>query len=138
MINKKAQIGGIIYNNAIYLLLALMFTAGVFLFVWQQSNGAAIWEQYYVSEITREINSASPGDVVKIDVQKATEIAKRNRADFNEIFRFVNSQNELCVKLSLGRDTCINYYNNVDIVNDELMLGVPGNVLYFEVRGKAR
>jgi len=138
MINKKGQIGGILYDNAIYLILAMIFIVGMFLFVWQQSNGAAIYEQYFVSEITRKINLANPGDKINFDAQKATEIAESNDInDFNDIFRFNNGRSEICVKLSLGRETCMKYYNNVIIVNDELKLGVPGNVLYFEVKERS-
>lgn len=137
--DKKGGVGDILLDNAIYIILAVIFTIGMFMFVWQQANGAAVWEQYYVSEIGRVINMAQPGDNINLDVQKATEIAERNRVkNFNDIFSFRNSKNEFCARLSAGRETCIKYYNNVDIVNVEMKLGVPKNVLHFEVREKLR
>ncbi|MDP1695446.1 MAG: hypothetical protein Q8L29_00860 [archaeon] len=133
--NNRGQIGDILYDNAIYLILVVIFTIGMFMFVWQQSNGAAIYEQYCVSEITRLINMAEAGDKINFDAQIATKIAKSNKVtDFNDIFRFNNGRSEVCVKLSLGRETCMKYYNNVAVMNDELKLGVPQNVLYFEIK----
>jgi len=137
--NKRGDISDVLFENAIYIILAVVFTIGMFLFVWQQSNGAAIFEQYYASEITKAINMAQPGDKVSIDVQKATEIASNNKiTDFNQIFSFFNSKNELCIKLSRGRATCMNYYNNVDILNVNMKYGIPGSVLYFEIGEKVR
>jgi len=134
--NKKAQ-SDVLMNNVVYLILLAIFVVGMFAFIWQQSNGAAVWEDYYVKEIVKVIDLSKPGDQVTIDVQKATEIAKKNEVGFSEIFKFDNANNEVCVKLSQGRATCFSYFNDEDVIFEDIELGVPVNILKFSVKEKA-
>src|SRR3989344_1220414 len=130
--NKKAS--DIVMQNVLYVLIVIIFVAGIFFFVQNQQNGASIWEKYYAKEISRVINFAQSGDNITLDIHKATEIAQKNKlSSFSEIFQFDNLNNEICVKLSLGRKTCYSYFNNVDITNVQLDLGVPINILRFEI-----
>ncbi len=115
--NKKATIGDVVMDNLIYLILLVVFIAGMMTFVYSKSNGAAIWEDYYAKEIAKVVDLASPGDVVMLDVQKATEIAKANKVDnFEDIFQFDNIKGQLCVKLSTGNLGCFSYFNNICVV----------------------
>ena len=142
--NRKGGIGDLLLDNAIYLVLAILFFSGIFWFVFSYGNGAAIWEDYYAKEIVKIIDFSSPWDNVLLEVQRATEIAKDNNvASFSEIFSIDNIKNEVCVKLSLGRKTCYNYFNNVDIVGIDLRLaegrnkkGKSVNLLYFKIIDK--
>ncbi len=126
-------------QNVLYIIIVIIFIVGIFLFVQNQQNGASIWEKYYAKEISKVINLAQPGDSITLDIHKATEIAQKNKlSSFSEIFQFDNSNNELCVKLSLGRKTCYSYFNNVDINNIKIELGTPINILKFEVTEKQK
>jgi len=117
MANKKGKVGDILMDNIIYLVLLIIFFAGMMAFVYTKMNGAAVWEDFYAKEISKTIDTAQVGDVVILDVQKASEIAKSNKvADFEKIFQFDNAKNEVCVQLSTGGKNCYNYFNNVDIV----------------------
>ena len=124
--NKKGE--SLLTGNTIYLILLLMFTAGMFYFLLEQANGSSVWGDYFVKEVVKTIDFAEPGDNLCLDVHKATEIAKKNRLEsFSEIFRVDNVNNEVCVKLSLGRRNCISYFNEVDVVNAELKLAEGKN-----------
>jgi len=123
-----------LWNNVIYLILLALVVAGLFVFINNQMNGGAVWEDYYAKEIVKMINLAQPGDKLTIDVQKATKIAKKNHVEsFNDIFLFNEKDKEVCVRLSEERRTCYGYFNDVSIKNNELRLGRPGNSLYFEI-----
>ena len=135
--NKRAEEGeGPIYYNVIFFVLLAIAFGGYLFYISNQANGAAAWEDYYAKEIVRMINYARPGDNIAIDVQKATEIARKNNVpSFSEIFSFDNINNEVCVKLSLRKKSCYAYFNNVDIIDSEIKLGVPTNILTFNVVG---
>lgn len=138
--NKKGEgFGLLLWENVIYLILLALTIFIVIAFINAQSNGAAVWEDYYAKEIIKVINFANPGEEISIDVQKATRIAKENGVkSYGEIFDFDNLRNEACVKLSAGRKTCYYYSNEVDIIDKDLKLGVPGNVLNFKIKDVAK
>jgi len=118
--NKKARIGDIMMDNVIYLILLIIFFAGMFTFVNSKTGGASFWEDYYAKEITRVVDSSMPGDIIYLDVQKATEIAQGNKiTNFEDMFKFNNLENEVCVKLSRGRASCFNYFNDVSVTFDD-------------------
>lgn len=135
--NKKAD-SNLLMRNVTYLILLAIFVVLIFLSIRQKANTAAIWEDYYVKEITKVIDLSKPGDNVTLNVQKATEIAFKNTVGQSEIFRFDNLKNEICIKLSQGRATCFSYFNEVDITEPNIELGVPENVLHFSVKEKAK
>ncbi len=126
--NKKAGIGDILLDNLTYLILLAIFVVGIFAILLQFENGAGVWGDYYSKEIGKVIDFSNAGDKVCLDVQKATEIAKKNSVkSFSEIFRIDNPANEVCVKLSLGKRKCFNYWNDVDVVNLDLKFGLGDN-----------
>ncbi len=121
--NKKAALGDIVMDNAVYLIFLVIFFGGMLYFIATYEGGAAIWEDYYAKEIVKIIDLTEPGDSSCIDVHKATEIAKSNNVQsFSEIFTIDNIENKVCVKLSKGRQTCFNYFNSIDITNINLKL----------------
>ena len=126
--NKRGGIADISLDSVVYLLLLVIFFAGMLTILSQQKNGAAIWEDYYAKEIAKVIDFSIVGDSVCFDVHKATEIAKKNSVkSFSEIFTIDNVENDACVKLSAGRKTCFNYFNDVDVVNINLKFGLGEN-----------
>lgn len=138
---NKAGMGDLLMSNVIYLILLVVFLAGMLVFLWQYYQGAAVWEDYYAKEIVKVIDFSKAGDEIWLDVHKATEVAKKNRVkSFSEIFEINNPENQVCVKLSKGRKTCYSYFNEVDIISPELKLAEgrdknenPVNLFYFKV-----
>jgi len=123
-INRKGEFGELLFSNVSYLVLLIIFFAGILYFVMQQQEGAGVWEDYYAKEIVKIIDFSNVGDNICLDVHRATEIAQKNNVNsFSEIFGIDNAGNEVCVKLSKGRKTCFSYFNKVDVVNVDLKLG---------------
>ena len=125
-------------DNAVYLILVVLFFFGMVMFIDGQRSGAGVWEDYYAKEIVKVVNLAEPGDEIVLNVHSGTKIAKDNNVvSFSEIFEFDNSQNRVCVKLSTARKTCYSYFNDVDIVDWDLELAsgtdLETNVLKFKV-----
>jgi hypothetical protein len=124
----------VLWNNIIYIILLILFLAPAMFFLWNQMNGAAIWSDFYAKELSKVINSAEPGDEITLNVHKATEIAQKNGVQsFSEIFTFKNPENQVCVKLSPNKRTCYTFFNDVDIINSQIKLGTPDNILTFEI-----
>ncbi len=130
---KRGTIGSL-PDSAITIILILVFAGFLFVFIGQQKNGAGVWEEVYAKEIAQIINLAQPGDFVAIDIQYATQIAKKNQvADLTKIIRFDNETNEVVVKLRPQGESRFSYFSDVLIVNNRIELGVPTNVLKFNV-----
>ena len=126
--NKRAEIGDILMDNTIYLVLAILFFLGMFWFILSYNNGAVFFEDYYAKEIVKIIDFSRAGDSVCLDVHKATDIGKKNKVgSLSEIFQIDNFKNEVCVKLSRGRQSCYNYFNDVDAAHVDLKLSEGKN-----------
>lgn len=131
--NRKA----ILKANVVYLILAIAFLVLLSAFIWDQSFGSALWSDYYAKEITRVINTASPGQEVTIDVHQATTIAYRKGVtNFETLFEFHNDKNEVCVKLSPLRKTCYSYFSQLDVTEYKIIPGRPVKLLYFKLKDK--
>jgi hypothetical protein len=131
--NKKASIGETLWDNAVYLIILVMFIIIMLGHVWLQMNGAEIWSQYYSKEISKVINLAQPNDEITLDVHKATEIAVDHNINQDEIFEFDNAKNEICIKLTHNRKTCYSYFNQVDIVNYRVQPTLDTNILTLKI-----
>jgi hypothetical protein len=131
---EKRGIIGDLPDNVITIILMVIFSAFLFVFVGQQKNGAGIWEDVYAKEIAQIINLAEPGDEISIDVHYATEVAKKNKVqDLKSVIKFDNETKEVVVKLRKFGETRFSYFNNVEIVNSRIELGIPTNVLKFRI-----
>jgi len=136
MMNKKAAIGDLIKDNAIYLILLTLFVIGMFAFVYQKKDNAVFWEEYYAKEIAKVIELSEPGDEISLDVQKITEIASANKVkDLNSIFIF--GDNEVCIKLNVGDyRSCYKYLNEVIVYSPKIKFADPINKLEFKIKEK--
>ncbi len=138
--NKKADAGEILKDNVVFLIVLAIIALGTYLVIAQQTNGAAIWEEYYAKEIAKAINSAQSNDEIEINVQQATKIALKNKiTDPKEMFNIDNPSNKICVKLSKGRQTCYSYFNDVEAIfpPDRIKYGLgenEDNVLVLQIK----
>lgn len=125
----------ILMSNMIYVILVVLFLMLIFNFIQGQKNDAGYWEDFYASEVSKII-SVSEGELeLKLNVNTATEIARKNEVrDFDRLFIFDNSRKEVCVSLSVsGKYTCNAFFRNVTILDDELIYGAPENMLSFKI-----
>lgn len=128
---RKGSAQDILQSPVTYLLILLIFFVLLWFFVHEQSNGAALWGDYYAKEVTLVINGAKPGDSFTLEVHTATKIADKHNVPFEEVFSF--EDNKVCVKLSPGRKTCQKYFNDIRVMDARIRTGVPENVLDFRI-----
>lgn len=134
--NKKGATLDSLWDTVLHIIILGMFASFIFVFIHHQENGTAFWEDYYAKEIARVIDMAKPGDEINFDIHKATAVAKNNDFNFNSIVRFDNKKKEVIVKLSNFGETRFSYFNDVDVENLGIELGVPTNVLHFKIKPK--
>ena len=137
--NKRGgtTVSEVLMSNAIYIILVVLFFLGMLTYIGMTREGSTIWQEYYAKEITKVIDLAKPGDEVVLDIQKGSAIGKRNEVkSFTEMFQIYNENKEVCVKLNKGRATCYYFFNDVNVVGTEIVLGVPENELKFKVVSK--
>ena len=126
--NKKGNTEDLMKSYLVYLILLVVFLAGMLLVIYGQRQGADIWSDYYSKEIVKVIDFSNAGDKICLDVHRPSVIAKDNEVrSYSEIFSIDNKNKDICVKLSKGIKRCYNYFNNVEIVNLDFKLAEGRN-----------
>ena len=136
MFSKRGESGTILKDTTIYIILLVLFVAGMVYYVGSQRDGAAKWSDIYAKEIVNIINRAEVGDKVSLDVQRMTAISKKNDVPFEQVFVFDNNRKEVCVK-GTTRRACYSYFSDLNVTDVNLELGVPINILNFNI-GRAK
>ena len=134
---NKLGLFNLTFKEIIPLILIAFAAALIFAVIWQHTNNASNWQDYYAKELVRIIDSSKPGDNVSMDVQKGTEIAKTSGLDLlnDKLFDFNSMNHEVCVKLGKGSPTCYSYFNDVTILTSAqpIEFGMPTNTLHFNL-----
>ena len=131
--NKKAVIGDDLSNAVIYILLLVIFVGIIFAFVNSKRNDADFWEDLYAKKVAHAILLARPGTEISIDLNHASEIARDNgKGDLTGIIDFDNNNKKVIVDFG-GAGKKYSYLSNVLIVEKEIEMGVPVNILKFKV-----
>ncbi len=132
--NKKGDFSSFLTGNVVYILLTVVFLIFLLAVISQSRNGAGVWEDYYAKEIARAVDLAKPGDEVSMDIHYATVIAQKNEfTDFQRMVRFDNAAHEVIVQLRALGNSHFSYFNDVNITDARVEIGVPTNVLKFKV-----
>ena len=138
--NKRGESEfSLMYVYIPYLVILAAFMILLYFSIGHYLSGAAVSEDYYAKEIVKVINLAEPGDVIELNVHKGTEIALKNKVTaYSDLFRIDNKNKEVCVRFFEQGRTCYSFFNDVFIDNWRLELGIPENVLYFEVKERVK
>ena len=121
-------------SNVVYILLTVLFLIFILAVISQNRNGAGVWEDYYAKEIARAVDLTKPGDEVSMDIHYASVIAQKNGfMDFQRMVRFDNAAHEIIVQLRTSGNSHFSYFNDVNITDARVEVGVPTNVLKFKV-----
>jgi hypothetical protein len=132
MKNKRGD--SILFDNAIYIILLVLFVAGMSIFIYSNNNGGAVLEDYYSKEVSKIVDFSNGNQEVLLDVHSATESAIDNGIrSLGEVFVFDNENKRVGVKLSPGGRTYYSYFSDFSIVECKIRIGVPGNVLFFKI-----
>ncbi len=105
--------GAILVENIVFLILNLLFLSLLVLFLLKQGEGAIILEESYSKQIAMVINSATPGMVIQIDLEKGKKIAESKGLDFGEVVKI--NRNVVRVKLTKEGGYSYSFFNKVRV-----------------------
>ncbi|MBT4375998.1 hypothetical protein HOD29_01340 [archaeon] len=108
--NKR---GEILIENVIFIILNLAFLMILVLFLVQQGNGAVVLESSYAKQIGLVIDSAKPGMLIQINMEKGKELAEKNGILFENVLKI--EDNFLTVKLSDKGGYTYSFFNDVNV-----------------------
>lgn len=131
----------IVMDNIIHIVIFAIFFSIMFWGISSYSDGSALLEDLYAKEIARVINTAEPGMSFKIDISKIAVIAFNNGKAFSDIIDIDNINNEIRVSSRLTSGTAYKFFNDVDVVNWEVVPvsdKAEGTRFVFEVREKQK
>ncbi len=121
-INQKAS--SELLSTSLFLILNLVFVVILLVFVSNSSQGAYVYEEMYAKQIALFIDNAEPGTLIGLNIEKAVEIAGKNKKPLDKIIRIDENTNEVIVSLSSGGGRSYKYFSNykvsTQIVEDKL------------------
>ena len=135
----ETEDSSVLSAEAIYVILLVLFTAGVLYYLYDSSNSAHVWEDFYAKQTATFLNSAFVGEEVTFDIQPAIKVAKRNGIDISKpenLIKIDALNNEVCVKLSKGSGNCYTYFNEVAVKDIKTILNSEGLTFSFTVESK--
>jgi hypothetical protein len=112
---KRGIRGTILVENVIFIILNLIFLTVLVLFLIKQGSGAIVLEESYSKQIAMIADSAKPGMLVKMDMEKGNEIAEENGIDFNDVV--IITGNTVKVKLTESGGYTYAFFNDVEVVS---------------------
>ena len=105
--------GTILVENIIFIILNLIFLTVLVLFLIKQGSGAVVLEQAYSKQIAMLVDSAKPGMLIKMDMDKGKSIAEGNGIDFANVVS--RTGNVIRVKLTEKGGYSYAFFNDVDV-----------------------
>ena len=103
--------GEILVENLIFIMLNLVFLSILTLFLLKQGSGAIVLEESYAKQIALLIDSAKPGTIIRLNMEKGIELAKENNVE--QMIRIDN--NLVTIKLSRNGGYSYSFFNNVAV-----------------------
>ncbi|MBT4258009.1 hypothetical protein HOD88_02410 [archaeon] len=103
--------GEILVENLIFIMLNLIFLSILTLFLLKQGSGAIVLEESYAKQIALLIDSAKPGALIKLNMEKGIELARENNVE--QMMRIDN--NLVTIKLSKNGGYSYSFFNEVDV-----------------------
>lgn len=111
--NKKGT--EMLLENIIFIVLNLIFITILVLFLILRTSDAAVLEEVYAKQIALTIDSAKPGMIIHLNMEKPIEKAKKElgKDKINETVRI--NDNIVTVKLREKGGYKYSFFNNVDV-----------------------
>ena len=105
--------GTILVENVIFITLNILFLVILVIFIARQGGGAIVLEQSYAKQIALLVDSAKPGMVIILNMEKGYELAQENKIDFKDVINVTG--NVVTVKLSEQGGYSYSFFNNIDL-----------------------
>lgn len=100
-------------ENIIFIILNILFLTILVLFLVKQGQGIVLLEQSYAKQIALFIDSAKPGMVIILNMEKGKKLAEKHEIDFKDMV--TKKDNVITVRLSEGSGYSYSYFNDVDV-----------------------
>lgn len=81
---KFGKKGELLIENAVFIILNLVFLSILVVFLINQGSGASLMEDAYSKQIALLIDSARPGMIIKLNMEDGFEVAEKNGLDFKD------------------------------------------------------
>lgn len=125
-INKR---GNILTENIVFIILNIIFITILFLFIFRQGEGAVILEESYSKQIALLLDSAKPGMIIKLNMDKGINLAEKNKLNVDKLVTI--SENVVTVKFSEKGGYSYSFFNDIDISSYR-----NGDYYYFIIKEK--
>jgi hypothetical protein len=109
--NKKGDAN--LLWKVLSVLLVLVVLSGFLLFLHSKINGAVVLEQSYSKNIALLIDASTPGMDMKLNMDKAFDLAEKNKIPRDDIVKIKN--NTVTVRLSQKGGYSYSFFNDVDV-----------------------
>lgn len=113
LVKDKKGAETFLQENVIFILLNLVFLSILLLFLSTQGSGAVVLEQSYSKNIALLIDASTPVMEMKINMEKAFDLAEKNEISRDEIVKIEN--NSVKIKLSADSGYEYRFFNDVDV-----------------------
>ena len=110
MRNKK---GEILIENIVFIILNMVFLTILVLFLLRQGSGAIYLEGFYAKEISLMIDSAHPGTIIRLNMEKPGKTAEEKDWAFDDIVKITGKVVE--VKLSEKSGFKYSFFKEVEV-----------------------
>ncbi len=104
--------GNILTENIIFIVLNLMFITILILFLFSKMGSGAVLEEKYSKQIALILDSAKPGMVIRINMEDAIEMAKKELGESERLVTI--NENIVTVRLQEGIGYSYSFFNDVD------------------------
>ena len=112
---KDKRAGTITLETLIFIILNAVFIFLLLFFVYGSSRGAFIYERIYAKQIALLIDNAKPDMTIGLDMEKAVEIAKKNKKPIDKIVSLNQEENRVEVSLSNKGGHSFKYFSDYDV-----------------------
>ncbi len=111
--NRRGESENLILPKIIFITLNIMFAIVILAFVFRTSSGAVIYEQMYSKQIALLIQESEPLMVIKLNMEKAMELAEKKGVAFEDVVSIDN--NMVTVKFSEKGGYGYSFFNDVEV-----------------------
>jgi len=113
-LGKKMNRKGDLENQAVFIILNVVFFAAMLIFVAWAGKGISIKEQAYSKQIALLIDSAKPGTSLTMNITELFNIAEKEKYK-GEIIKIDPQTKEVIVRLTAGKGYSYKHFNGAVI-----------------------
>lgn len=102
-------------GTLVFTILVIVFSIGLGYVIIRPGSNASLYEQVFAKQIALTIDKSDTGMEIEIPIDKAYEIARKNRFNGN-IVVIDNYENKITVRLINNKGYEYYFFNNVNVI----------------------